>query len=38
MNPRCSNVPSEDHRRRATVTPAGFIAREIREVPEMRST
>jgi hypothetical protein len=38
MNPRSSNAPSEDHSRRATVIPAGFIAREIREIPEMRST
>jgi hypothetical protein len=38
MNPRPSNTPSEDHSRAATVTSAGFIAREFREVPEMRSS
>jgi hypothetical protein len=36
MNPRSSNAPSEYHSRRATVIPAGLIAREIRKVPETR--
>ena len=36
MNPRSSNAPSEDDSRSATVIPAGFLAREIREIPEMR--
>jgi hypothetical protein len=37
MNPRSSNAPSEDHSRRsATMTPAGSIAREIREIRETR--
>jgi hypothetical protein len=36
MNPRSSNAPSEDHSRRATMIPAGLIAREIREAPERR--
>lgn len=38
MNPRPSNTPSEDHSRGATVRAAGFLAREIREIPETRST
>jgi hypothetical protein len=37
MNPRPSDAPSEDHGRSATVTAAGSIARETREVPEKRS-
>jgi hypothetical protein len=36
MNRRSSNAPSEDPSRRATVIPAGLIAREIREAQEMR--
>jgi hypothetical protein len=38
MNPRSSNTPSEDDSRSATVVSAGFLAREIREIPEMRLT
>lgn len=37
MNPRPSNTPSADRGRKATVAAAGFIAREIREIPETRS-
>ena len=37
MNPRSSSAPTEDHSRRATATPAGFIAREIGEIPEARA-